>query len=130
LNKKWFPYFVGILLIIIDQFSKALCKTIIKNTGVAFSLFSHHVMLITIFIGIFCTIILYIWTFKIKNILWKYTFALLFAGAISNEIDRIFRGYVIDFIDYKGFFVGNIADIFVCISAFFIIILLSKNIKW
>ncbi|MGL5911899.1 MAG: signal peptidase II, partial [Phycicoccus sp.] len=41
----------------------------------------------------------------------------LLGGAVGNLVDRVFRapgpgrGHVVDFIDYSGWFVGNVADI-------------------
>jgi signal peptidase II len=51
-------------------------------------------------------------------------------GAISNEIDRIIHGKVIDFINYHHFYIGNIADIFVVLPAIFIFVLILKNISY
>ena len=44
-------------------------------------------------------------------------FSLLLGGATTHLLDRLFRdpgfarGHVVDFIDYNGWFVGNVADI-------------------
>lgn len=48
------------------------------------------------------------------------------AGAAGNVIDRIFRGYVVDFIYFKliDFPVFNVADIYVTCSAFALVVLL------
>ena len=46
---------------------------------------------------------------------------------MGNLIDRLFRepsflrGHVVDFIDYAGFFVGNVADIALTVAAVIII---------
>ena len=40
----------------------------------------------------------------------------IIAGGVSNVIDRIFRGYVLEFIDFKFLPVLNIADIFIFIG--------------
>jgi signal peptidase II len=47
------------------------------------------------------------------------------AGAVGNCIDRIIRGYVVDFFYFKliNFPIFNVADIYVTLSAFFIVIL-------
>lgn len=57
----------------------------------------------------------------------KVFLSFIFAGGISNVIDRILRGYVVEFIDFNqliSFPIFNIADIFtiigwVCIAAIF-----------
>ena len=47
------------------------------------------------------------------------------AGAFGNMIDRAFRGYVVDFFYFKliDFPVFNVADIYVTVAAFAMIIL-------
>ena len=44
-----------------------------------------------------------------------YTAAIVFAGAMGNFIDRVFRGYVVDFIYFSliDFPTFNVADIYV-----------------
>ena len=48
----------------------------------------------------------------------------MFAGALGNAIDRVFFGYVVDFIEtvFMEFPVFNAADIFVCVGAALFII--------
>jgi signal peptidase II len=61
---------------------------------------------------------------------WAVALGLLLGGAVGNLVDRLVRepgfarGHVVDFIDYAGFFVGNVADIAV-VSAAVLIALLS-----
>ena len=43
-------------------------------------------------------------------------FSLILGGAVGNLIDRIYFGYVIDFIDFRIWPVFNIADISVVIG--------------
>ena len=47
-----------------------------------------------------------------------YTAAIVFAGAMGNFIDRVFRGYVVDFIYFSliDFPVFNVADIYVTVG--------------
>ena len=49
---------------------------------------------------------------------------LFFAGALGNFIDRVFRNYVVDFFYFKliDFPVFNVADIYVTVAAFAMII--------
>ena len=49
---------------------------------------------------------------------------LVVSGGIGNLIDRIFRGYVVDFIDFRliNFAVFNLADSYVSIGTFLIVI--------
>lgn len=43
-------------------------------------------------------------------------FALVFSGALGNIVDRIARGYVVDFIHVRGWPVFNVADIAVVVG--------------
>lgn len=57
----------------------------------------------------------------------KVFLSFILAGGISNVIDRVFRGYVLEFIDFKELInlpVFNIADLFIltgwiCVAAIF-----------
>lgn len=53
--------------------------------------------------------------------------ALVLSGAISNLIDRVYYGCVIDFIDLKVWPVFNLADIFICLGVLLLIIKLNKK---
>ncbi len=53
----------------------------------------------------------------------------LFLGALSNLIDRLSLGFVIDYLDLKYFTVFNLADVMISFSAFFIIFLNFKKEK-
>ncbi|KKP78386.1 MAG: Lipoprotein signal peptidase [Candidatus Moranbacteria bacterium GW2011_GWF2_35_39] len=46
----------------------------------------------------------------------EFSLLLIFSGAISNIIDRLFFGCVIDFIDLKFWPVFNLADIYITIG--------------
>ena len=57
---------------------------------------------------------------KIKNKVDLANFVLISAGGLGNIIDRIFRGYVIDYIDvlFVDFYVFNFADCLITVGAF------------
>ena len=54
----------------------------------------------------------------------KIGVSVIAAGAIGNMIDRIFRGFVVDMIDFNGLwhFVFNVADMYVHIGIYIIVI--------
>ena len=56
---------------------------------------------------------------KTKKVLWQ----LIIAGGVGNLIDRIFRGFVVDFVQLIFFGVFNLADVFIVISTVLIIFL-------
>ena len=60
----------------------------------------------------------------------KLGLSFLLIGAIGNFLDRLFLGYVIDFIDIKIFPVFNIADVCIDIGiCFFILEFVSPYVK-
>ena len=100
----------------------------IWNEGIAFGLlnFGNQLIynLISSLIGIISLIILFL-AFKNKNYS-GYFFAMVFGGSIGNLYDRIKFSAVPDFIDlhYNNFhwFIFNIADIFISIGIFWLIL--------
>lgn len=57
--------------------------------------------------------------------------SLVLAGGISNLIDRIFRGYVVDFLDITpiiNFPVFNLADIMIVVAVLMFLVIMIKNI--
>ena len=109
--------------------SKYLNIQLLWNEGIAFGLFSLNqgtfYNFLTIIITILIILVLYL-AFKSKGIK-KYSLLLIFGGAIGNLYDRILHNAVPDFIDLHigGFhwFVFNVADIFITIGVFFMILL-------
>jgi signal peptidase II len=101
---------------------------LIWNKGIAFGLFSIDENIIynsiTILIGLIIIAILFM-MFKNNNIQ-RYFFALIAGGALGNFYDRIVYSAVPDFVDlhFYGFhwFVFNVADIFITIGVFCLIL--------
>jgi len=57
---------------------------------------------------------------------------MIIGGALGNYIDRLIRGYVVDFIDFRIWPVFNVADIFVVVGGILLIlsaILVKKDGK-
>ena len=136
-------YIIGIIIVIIDQLSKMLIinKNIsiipsilefnyTQNTGGAFGIGRINFILI---ISIIIIIGIIVFLIKEKKKITIYIpFILLLSGSIGNLIDRIFKGYVIDFIDINilDFPNVNIADISIVsgvIVLLYIILLKSTN---
>ena len=78
--------------------------TLVKNTGAAFSILNDNTLLL-IGIGIFATIgiIIYVAKMVTLNDLDIFTYSLLLGGVLGNLVDRIFRGYVVDYISLNIF---------------------------
>lgn len=131
---------VGLLTLALDQGSKVwalgaltpgeprdllgpvLRLNLIRNPGAAFSLGDGVTWLLTLVaLGIV------VWVgraaLRVGHMGWAATLGMLLGGAIGNLTDRIFRapgfgrGHVVDFIDYFGLFIGNVADIAIVVAA-------------
>ena len=80
-------------------------------------------------------ILVYIYIKKPKNLLLRTSLSMIIGGGIGNMIDRLFLGYVVDFIEFAfvDFAVFNIADSFVTIGTgllmLYIIISTVKDYK-
>lgn len=103
-----------------------------ENTGVAFSLFSGgrwFFIILTAVAVIAC--IFYMFKGNGNKNLWMFwSLGVIVSGAIGNLIDRIFLGYVIDFINptFVNFAVFNIADCAVTLGAISLIAYLLVDI--
>ena len=84
--------------------------TYVQNRGAAFGFFQNSRLFIIV-IGILSAIfILAELKFFCINGIVSFGSALLFGGILGNLIDRIFLGFVTDFIDFHFWPVFNIAD--------------------
>lgn len=92
------------------------------NPGAAFSLGTSTTWIFTL---ISVAFLIAIGIFVSKGTTTKIAIALGFlaGGAVGNLVDRLIRppgigvGHVVDFIDYNGWFVGNVADIWIVCAA-------------
>ena len=130
---------IAIIIIVMDQLSKFLLTNylkesignsifkleIVENTGMAFGFNEGNTKNIFLMIVVLAMMISFIKK-QIERIDKKTAISLAMAigGGISNLIDRIFRGYVLDFIKIYKFPVFNIADAFVIIGWILLIIFL------
>ena len=136
-------YIIGIVIVIIDQLSKMLIinKKIpvipnflefnyTQNTGGAFGIGRiNFILIISIMIIIGIIIYLIKENKKITNYI---PFILVLSGGIGNLIDRIFKGYIIDFIDinildFPNFNIADISIVSGVIVLLYIILLKSTN---
>ena len=144
----------SIFLLIFDQVSKAMIVsqfdlyesisitpffnlTFVVNYGFAFGFLnspSLNQIIVSIVILFIITYFLYL-LIKTQDRVFKICLVLILSGALGNFLDRIFRGYVVDFIDIYVFNYHwpafNVADS--CISVGFVILMfnilfLSKKI--
>ncbi len=94
--------------------------TLVHNYGAAFGMMSgSRWIFITVSVVAIISFCSYLILTKSKRPMWLYSLAMMAAGGIGNMIDRIWLGYVVDFIDFTliDFAVFNIADSFICVGA-------------
>ncbi len=144
-HKKVWLIILGICIILLDQITKVILigknTTVIpnvlnftytENTGVAFGIGANNLILIIIVnIVVLGIIIKFIKERKEQvNFSILISLILILSGGIGNLIDRIVRGYVIDFIDINVFNFPNfnIADISISIGIISLIFILCKSI--
>ena len=137
--------YLSVLIVILDQLSKFIVHstmnlydsfqvipyllnfTYIRNEGIAFGIYFEGAETIFIVLPILITIYLF-YLLKSEEFQDKFSQIALFliiAGAVGNIIDRVFRGYVVDFIDFHlngmHWYVFNIADSSVTIGLIFLL---------
>ncbi len=141
----------SLFIILLDQFSKfsvlstlgfersksiipnLLNFTLVKNKGAAFSLFINSTNSLTV-ISIIASLLLI--TIILKSPPKSYWncigLAYLLGGTVGNGIDRLFKGYVLDFLELVpiNFPIFNVADISINIAIIcFIIDMIKDNPK-
>ena len=101
--------------------------THVRNTGVAWSMFSSNAIFVLIvsafiIIGIVC----YMHQNEPKKNGEKIAYSMILGGALGNFINRLFLGYVVDFIEVKIFGydypIFNLADTFIVIGVILLMI--------
>jgi len=137
---------LSIFIVLIDQFSKYLMiynkklfinkdfllfkLDFVKNYGAAFNIFSGSRIFLSLISILFSIILIYL-IFR-KNTLNScdlYSYSFILGGTIGNGIDRIYKGFVVDFINLNiiNFPVFNIADISINIGFIFLLYNIFKN---
>jgi signal peptidase II len=100
---------------------------LLVNAGAAFSFATGETWFITVCAT--AAVLAIPWfAFRARSWLLVVALGLLLGGAAGNLIDRLARapgpgrGRVVDFIDYHGWFTGNVADIAIVVSAALLIV--------
>lgn len=91
--------------------------TYVRNTGAAFSLFENKQIFLIIITIIALAVMIYFLKNKLFNKSEIIIYSLIISGILANLIDRIFRGYVVDYLDFTifkyNFPIFNFADIMI-----------------
>lgn len=101
--------------------------TYAENTGMAFGMLKDHRWVFMVFSTLaIIGLAVYLFRYRPEGRWMQISMAFIIGGGIGNMIDRIFLGYVVDFIDFTliDFAIFNVADSFVCVGAGIMIVLL------
>ena len=146
LQNKLYFLLLSFFIILIDQFTKYLMfynykkfinkdfllfrLDFVKNYGAAFNIFNGSRILLSFISIVFSILLIYLILRKNKiNFLDLYSYSFILGGTIGNGMDRILKGFVIDFINLNviNFPVFNIADISINIGFIFLVYNIFKN---
>lgn len=128
-------FIIVLVILLLDQSSKFLITrnltlsqsipvikgvfhiTLVHNKGAAFGILKNQVPLF-ILTAIFAIVLVLLNLRGNKHKkLYSISLSLILAGALGNLIDRVFFGYVIDFLDFRIWPVFNVADSAITIGA-------------
>ena len=146
IKTKLYFVFLSIFIVLIDQYTKYLMiynkklfinkdfllskLDLVKNYGAAFNILSGNRLFLSIISIIFSLILIYlIIRKKSSNKIDYLSYSFILGGTIGNGIDRILKGFVIDFINLNiiNFPVFNIADISINIGFILLLFNIFKN---
>ena len=137
---------LSIFIVLIDQFTKYLMLynkklfinkdfllfklDFVKNYGAAFNIFSGSRIFLSLISILFSILLIYlIFRKNTLNSFDLFAYSFILGGTIGNGIDRIYKGFVVDFINLNiiNFPVFNIADISINIGFIFLLYSIFKN---
>lgn len=102
-----------------------------ENTGAAFGSFSGKTSFLSIFTFVIIILaLIYLFVKKRKMDVEYVCVSLIIAGGLGNLVDRVFRGFVVDYIEplFIDFAIFNFADILVTCSCIVLVIWLMYQI--
>ena len=137
---------ISIFIILVDQITKYLMFNnqkifinkdfilfrldFVKNYGAAFNILSGSRIFLSFISIIFSILLIYLILRKNNlNLIDLYSYSFILGGTFGNGIDRIYKGFVVDFINLNiiNFPVFNIADISINIGFIFLLYNFFKN---
>lgn len=110
--------------------------TYVRNYGAAFSFLADHSgwqKYFFVLIAVVISALLLFWLAKTprQKLLLNSAYALIIGGALANMTDRLYHGFVVDFLDFYWqiyhYPVFNVADIAICVGAGLLILDYLKN---
>ena len=116
IQTKLYFFSLSIFIVLIDQFAKYLIfynhkiflnkdfllfkLDFVKNYGAAFNIFSGSRVFLSLISIFFSILIIYLMFRKnTLNTFDLYSYSFILGGTIGNGVDRIYKGFVVDFIN-------------------------------
>ncbi len=133
-QRRWVvPLVLAVLVLLIDQVSKRWIRGWLgpnpmqqrvslfgdwlnivysRNTGVAFGLFQNMSPVFIVVSLLICAGAIYVYSVYLPNDNWlvQVPLGLILGGALGNVVDRVYLGYVVDFIQVGWWPIFNVAD--------------------
>ena len=113
--------FFTCLIFFIDRLSKIIAKNkgiIFRNKNIALNIhLPPNILFPVIFFILTFLVFLLVKSYQKKKIFFIFSLNLIILGAFSNLLDRLFFGYVIDFIKIPVFSIFNLADVMIISGA-------------
>lgn len=146
-------YFFGLIFLIVDQAIKFLVEskmvlhesiivldnffsiTLVHNLGAAFSILNgNKILLISVGVIAVLLLVMYINSCKALTDVDVFIYSLLLGGILGNLLDRILKGYVVDYLSFNFgnyyFPIFNFADICIVVSVLFMILDSIRGDLW
>jgi len=142
MRKKYIILIISFFVVLLDQITKYLivrnfyfCESVpviknvfhityVTNTGAAFSMFSNYGKWLLLIV-VTALILIYIFIARQREsipVSSLAAFSLILGGGIGNLIDRMFRGAVVDFFDFRIWPVFNVADSAITVGMLIIVL--------
>ena len=97
--------------------------TRVHNIGGAFGIFpGNGTLFLAVSAAVSLVLAVLLLSPRLRGALLRTGMAIVLAGAVGNLIDRLLFGYVLDFVEFRGLFVFNLADACITIGAAIILI--------
>ncbi|MEU4551987.1 signal peptidase II [Micromonospora violae] len=106
---------------------------LVYNPGAAFSIGTAYTWIFAVFAAA-AVVAVTVVARRVTSRAWAVALGLVLGGAATHLLDRLFRepgfarGHVVDFIDYAGFFVGNVADIALVVGVGIVMLLNVRGV--
>jgi signal peptidase II len=148
----WLVVAIGVIVVVVDQLTKwwavntlangstvnvvgdLITFRLVYNAGAAFSTGTGFTWVFTVVSGV-AAVVIAIVAWRAGSRRWALGLGLVFGGATTHFGDRLFRapgfgrGHVVDFIDYKWLFIGNVADIAIVSGMCLLLVLILLGVR-